>query len=167
MSVCRSLMHLETQKGGCACEAIGRVYKDAPTICLVVVLVIALVILILVLFSTCVARVMGAKGAVTVDLILFWLFARLVARALMFPGSLKIFQRSTEANYRVEVARHYILYVRHLWHFLRHASRLSESSMKGVTLEGLEKSCSAIASLANSLRTQEQHEERPSPALTE
>lgn len=141
------------------CKAIGRIYKDAPTICLVVISIVALVILILVLFSTFVARVLGVKLAVIVDLLLFWLFARLVARALMFPGSLKIFQRSTEANYRVEVARHYVWYVRHLWHFLRHASHLSDS-MKGVTLEGLEKSCSAVVSLAKSLRTQEQQEVR-------
>ena len=153
-----------------SCKAIARIYKDAPTLCLVVIAIAALLVLILVLFSTCLARLLGAKGAVTVDLLLFWLFARLVARALMFPGSLKIFQRSTEANYRreqplfmpvssrfnlfftcfqcglerflfhfrrVEVARHYIHYVRHLWHFLRYASRVSESSMKGVTLEGL------------------------------
>ena len=125
-----------------------------------VVSIVALVILILVLFSTFLARVLGAKLAIMVDLLLFWCFARLVARALMFPGSLKIFQRSTEANYRVEVARHYVMYVRHLWHFLRHASRLTDGPMKGVTLEGLEKSCSAVASLANSLRTQEQHEVR-------
>ena len=67
----------------------------------------------------------------------------------MFPGSLKLFQRSTEANYRTgggdkriaarafksgnehlgaaqttfcrtEIARHYIINVRQLWMFLRH-----------------------------------------------
>ncbi|CAJ1352351.1 unnamed protein product, partial [Effrenium voratum] len=73
----------------------------------------------------------------TVDLILFWLFARLVARVLMFPGSLKLFQRSTEANYRIEIARHYMLCVRQLWHFLRHAGRVAEVTLRGVTLEGL------------------------------
>ncbi|CAE7751647.1 FUBP3, partial [Symbiodinium pilosum] len=77
--------------------------------------------------------------------------------ALMFPGSLKIFQRSTEANYRIEIARHYIINVRQLWMFLRHAAHLSDH-LRGVTLDGLEKACSAIHSLACSLRTQEQHE---------
>ncbi|CAE7463710.1 unnamed protein product [Symbiodinium natans] len=75
----------------------------------------------------------------------------------MFPGSLKLFQRSTEANYRIEIARHYIINVRQLWMFLRHAAHLSDH-VRGVTLDGLEKACAAINSLACSLRTQEQHE---------
>ncbi|CAJ1395102.1 unnamed protein product [Effrenium voratum] len=149
------------------CKAIGRIYKDAPTLCLIATSTIALVVLLVALFSSCVARLMGARGALTVDLILFWLFARLVARVLMFPGSLKLFQRSTEANYRIEIARHYMLCVRQLWHFLRHAGRVAEVTLRGVTLEGLEKSCTAISTLASSLRTQQQHEARLSKEQTQ
>jgi len=118
-----------------------------------------LLILLIILFSTCIARLTGTRGAIAVDLVFLWLFARLVARALMFPGSLKLFQRSTEANYRTEIARHYIINVRQLWMFLRHAAHLSDH-VRGVTLDGLEKACAAVNSLACSLRTQEQHEVR-------
>ncbi|CAE7920902.1 unnamed protein product [Symbiodinium sp. KB8] len=140
-------------------KVLGRIYKDAPTLCLVVTSILTLLILLIILFSTCIARLTGTRGAIAVDLVFLWLFARLVARALMFPGSLKLFQRSTEANYRTEIARHYIINVRQLWMFLRHAAHLSDH-VRGVTLEGLEKACAAVNSLACSLRTQEQHEVR-------
>ncbi|CAE7806664.1 nat [Symbiodinium sp. CCMP2592] len=171
--------------------------EDAPTLCLVVTSILTLLILpktetfaevaqrhrsgiaalrLIILFSTCIARLTGTRGAIAmaptcfapnpvrdvvlaqaVDLVFLWLFARLVA--LMFPGSLKLFQRSTEANYRTEIARHYIINVRQLWMFLRHAAHLSDH-VRGVTLDGLEKACAAVNSLACSLRTQEQHEVR-------
>ncbi|CAE8629949.1 unnamed protein product, partial [Polarella glacialis] len=140
-------------------KAFGRFFKESPTIVLAAVTAISLVILIVWLFSSSVSGLIGTRGAIALDVTLFWLFARLVARVLMFPGSLKLFQRSTEATFRVEMARQYVHYVRQLWTFLRHAAKESESMLRGVTLEGVASGLTVIETLAATLRMQEQQHE--------
>eukprot|EP00931_Biecheleriopsis_adriatica_P086232 TRINITY_DN60943_c0_g1_i1.p1 TRINITY_DN60943_c0_g1~~TRINITY_DN60943_c0_g1_i1.p1 ORF type:complete len:907 (+),score=189.03 TRINITY_DN60943_c0_g1_i1:41-2722(+) len=141
------------------CKAVGRWYKDNPTIFLTAIVAVLLLILLIMLFSISLSRITGTRGAIAVDLILFWLFARLVARVLMFPGSLKLFQRSTEANFRSELARQYVTYIRQLWTFLRHAAKQSESMLQGISPEGIANGCFVVENLSMTLHMQEhQHE---------
>lgn len=110
------------------------------------------------LFSKVLSLFIGKRGTVVLDIVLVWLIARLVARALMFPGSLKIFQRNTEATFRIEIARQYVHYLRQLWIFLRHAATRSTGPLRGVSVDGLSRGFSVIETLAETFRAQQRDE---------
>ncbi|CAK0814250.1 unnamed protein product [Prorocentrum cordatum] len=137
-------------------KTVRGLYKDAPLVFIGVLVVIALIIMIATLFSMVLTRLVGGHGALVADLVLFWLFARLVARVLMFPGSLKLFQRNTEATFRAELSRQYVHYLRQLWNFLRRANRQLDGLPRGISADGCARGCHIIESLGAGLALQEQ-----------
>lgn len=161
------MMHLRRFCGKFA-ERAGRCYKvvrnccnDSPPVLVVVIVVVALLLLLGSVFTSLVASYIGSKGAAVVDVALFWLFVRFVARALLFPGSVKLFQRNTEATFRTELSRQYAQFVRQLWSFLRLAARQSEGLLHGVSVEGILRGYSVIESMASTLQLQHtQHQIR-------
>lgn len=138
-----------------AFKTVRGLYKDAPVVFIGVLVVVALIIIIATLFSMVLTRLVGGHGTLIADLVLFWLFARLVARALMFPGSLKLFQRNTEATFRAEVSRQYSHYLRQLWSFLRRASRQLDGLPRGVGADGCARGLNVIETLSAGLALQE------------
>eukprot|EP00929_Paragymnodinium_shiwhaense_P065512 TRINITY_DN32831_c0_g1_i1.p1 TRINITY_DN32831_c0_g1~~TRINITY_DN32831_c0_g1_i1.p1 ORF type:complete len:862 (+),score=176.73 TRINITY_DN32831_c0_g1_i1:100-2685(+) len=129
------------------------IWEEAPMAVITAAAVLTSMLLFAALFTWTVARWIGYRLAVLVDLLVLLALARLVATAIVFPGSLKLFQRNIEASFRVEVARQYSHYLRQLLAFLRHASGIS-TSLRGVSQEGVSRGCSVVETLAESMRLQ-------------
>jgi len=100
---------------------------------------------------------MGAT--VIVDLTSLWLFACLVARVLMFPGSFKVFQRNTEATFRTEISRQYSHFLRQLGAFLRHAAKQSDIAPHRASADDVVRGIAVIQTLTASFKMQQQQHE--------
>jgi len=143
------------------CKSTRRLFQDSPAVCLVVLAIIGLLLLIGGLFSFVVSRYVGYKSTVVVDLVIVWSFARLVARSLLFPGSVKLFQRNTEATFRTEMSRQYAHFLRQFLSFAKHAAHRGDAINRGVTCDGVYRGSAVIDSLAHSFKMQmTQHEVR-------
>mmetsp|Transcript_148919 Transcript_148919/g.478475 ORF Transcript_148919/g.478475 Transcript_148919/m.478475 type:complete len:920 (+) Transcript_148919:159-2918(+) len=140
-----------------AFKVIRSVYSDSPFAFALVLSIVFLVLLIGGLFSKTLAQFIGSQGVVAVDLGLVWLFGRLVARSLLFPGSVFLFQRNQEASFRAEMARQYCHVLRQLWNFARHAARQSEGMLlRGVSADGILRGIMVIEMLTATFRMQQQ-----------
>lgn len=134
--------------------------RDSPLVfCLVTaaILIIASGILI---FNICLARLFTVPGALVLNLGFIWLLLRLVVRALVFPGSIVLWKRNTEASYRVEMAKQFAHHVEHLHAFLSLASKQKTGSIPGVTIEGVSLGCTVIEGLARNFRIQQRDQVR-------
>jgi len=143
------------------CKSIRGLYHDSPFFFAMVLGVLLLVLSVVSLFSMILAHFLGTRGAILMDVVSLWLFGRLVGRALMFPGSIKLFQRNTEATFRVEVARQYSLYLRQLLGFLQETSRGTQKrpqAFRNLNADGISRGCSVIQTLCSSFKMQQQHE---------
>lgn len=65
-------------------------------------------------FEVCLARLLSAPGAVLFNMLLLWMVLRLVVRVLVFPGSILLWRRNTEASYRSEMAKQFAGHLEHL-----------------------------------------------------
>lgn len=136
-------------------KALRNCYNDSPPVFVVAIVVVVLLLLLGSAFTSHVASYVGSHGAAVVDVALFWLFARFVARALLFPGSVQLFQRNTEATFRTELSRQYAQLVRQLWSFLRLAARRSEGLLHGVSAEGILRGYAVIEGLSSAFQLQQ------------
>lgn len=132
---------------------------------LVVAVVIAAVLIIvtgLVIFSICLARLLTIPGALLFNVGLLWLLLRLAVRALVFPGSIVLWKRSTEASYRVEMAKQFAYHLEHLHAFLLQATRQTKaaSPLPGVTVEGVLLGCTVVEGLSRNFRMQQRDQVR-------
>lgn len=143
-----------------SCQVVRGLYQDSPVVFALVLTVVFLLVLIGSVFSIVVSQYVGSRGAVIVDLSVVWLFARLVARVLLFPGSMKLFQRNTEATFRSEMARQYAHFLRQLRTFLLYATREpGTAALRGVSADGVARGCAVIETLTSSFRIQQQQHE--------
>lgn len=135
-------------------------YIDSPSVFTLVVLVLFCLLAVAIGFSVLLARLVSVRSTVLIDLVLFWLFGRLVARTLMFPGSLKLYQYNTEATFRVEIARQYVHYLRQLWAFLQCVSAGNVQRLHGSSFDMVARGCTVVETLAACFRQQKQDEVR-------
>lgn len=142
------------------CKAVRSIFQDSPAVCLVITVVLAILLLIGGLFSFLVSQYLGSRLTVVVDLSAVWLLARLIARSLLFPGSVKLFQRNTEATFRTEMSRQYAHFVRQFLSFAKHAAHMGAGGIsRGVTVDGAYRGYSVIETLAKNFTMQQtQHE---------
>jgi len=89
----------------------------------VLVVLIAVILLILGIFGTIIIIIIGPyvtrPGAIAVNLVLVWLLLKVLVRALVFPGSILCWKRSTEQTFKVEIAKQFCHHLTFLLSFLK------------------------------------------------
>merc|ERR1719193_1670633 len=95
-------------------------------------------------FNICMARLLTVPGAFALNLGLFWLTLRLIVRVLVFPGSIILWRRNTEASYRVEMAKQFAHQLDQLRGYLKVATSRSAASAVGATMDGAMLGCMVI-----------------------
>ncbi|CAJ1448634.1 unnamed protein product [Effrenium voratum] len=105
-------------------------------LCLIITPLAFLILLLIAIFNVCLARLLTAPGAVLFNLGVLWLVLRLVVRVLVFPGSILLWRRNTEASYRSEMAKQFAGHLEHLRGFLAEATGKGQGPAAGATLEG-------------------------------
>lgn len=136
----------------CACV---RVSPFAFVLAVAATLFILSLILI---FNVCLAKLFTIPGAFVLNLGICWLLLRLVVRALVFPGSIVLWKRNTEASYRVEMAKQFAHHIEHLLAFLQQATSRTPgaiTNVQGVTMEGVMLGCTVVESLVRNFRLQQ------------
>lgn len=130
--------------------------SGSPVLCLIITPVVLLVFILIAVFNVCLARLLTAPGAVMFNVLLLWLILRLVVRVLVFPGSILLWRRNTEASYRSEMAKQFAQHLEHLRGYV------AESLGKGqgiaatpATLEGTLLGLMVVEGLARNFRVQQ------------
>lgn len=114
---------------------------------------------LILLFNMCAARLLTVPGAVFLNIGLFWLFLKLVVRALVFPGSIGLWKRNTEASYRVEMSKQFSHHLEHLRTFLLQATRPS-SRQPNLTMDGVFVGYTVIEGMSRNFRIQQRDQVR-------
>eukprot|EP00927_Polykrikos_kofoidii_P021180 TRINITY_DN20132_c0_g1_i1.p1 TRINITY_DN20132_c0_g1~~TRINITY_DN20132_c0_g1_i1.p1 ORF type:complete len:939 (-),score=177.08 TRINITY_DN20132_c0_g1_i1:70-2886(-) len=112
--------------------------------------------------NLCLVRLFTLPGAFLLNLGIMWLLLRLVVRALVFPGSIVFWKRSTEASYRVEMSKQFALHLEQLHIFLVHVARRSRvgGTPPFSTMEGVMLGCMVVEGLARNFRVQQRDQVR-------
>lgn len=143
-----------------ACRRLISCISMSP-IAFVLLVAAALILMSLILvFNVCMARLFTVPGAFLLNLGLFWLLLRLVVRVLVFPGSIVLWKRNTEASYRVEMAKQFTHHLEQLHTFLQVATSRTQSASPGATMEGAMLGCMVIEGLARNFRVQQRDQVR-------
>jgi len=123
----------------------------------VVAVVIALIVLILMLGGMFIVTAIGPfvtfPGAIAIDLVGLWLLLRVLVRALVFPGSVVCWKRSTEQSFKVEIAKQFCHHLSHLRSFLLQLS--GESPERLWTLEKAGYGTTVLDTLVRNFQMQE------------
>jgi len=127
---------------------------------LVVLLVLLLLLLVGLLFNSLATRLVGSNAATALDLAAFWLLVRLIIRCMVFPGSVLLVQRNTEATYRVEMARQYAQHLKQLHAFLGYAAKVSTIAPRNLAYDGPLRGFAVVECLSRSFRMQQGDEVR-------
>lgn len=118
----------------------------------------------IVFFNVFLAKLVTWPLTVLLNLAVIWFLLRLVVRALVFPGSIVLWQRSTEASYRVEIAKQFATHLAQLHAFLvqvgPHGRKGRSGSLPSITLGGVVLGCSVVESLARNFRLQQRDQVR-------
>eukprot|EP00928_Gymnodinium_smaydae_P002593 TRINITY_DN10930_c0_g3_i1.p1 TRINITY_DN10930_c0_g3~~TRINITY_DN10930_c0_g3_i1.p1 ORF type:complete len:945 (+),score=228.63 TRINITY_DN10930_c0_g3_i1:32-2836(+) len=134
---------------------------DAPLALVVVALVLALLAAIGSVLHRSFRWLAGHRGATVLEIVSAWLFVRLVARVVLFPGSSKLFQRSIEAMYRRELARHYVSSLKQLLQFLHCSAEAMHDHVVPVAArfrlspDDISQACTIVRTLAEGFRQQQ------------
>jgi len=155
-----SVLHAVRQAGrrALSCRCCPSISPIAFVLILSAVLILASIVLV---FNICMARLLTIPGAFLLNLGLFWLLLRLIVRILVFPGSIMLWKRNTEASYRVEMAKQFTHHIEHLQGFLEAATRPSRATPRtGASLEGAMLGCMVIEGLARNFRVQQRDQVR-------
>eukprot|EP00927_Polykrikos_kofoidii_P030830 TRINITY_DN26534_c0_g2_i1.p1 TRINITY_DN26534_c0_g2~~TRINITY_DN26534_c0_g2_i1.p1 ORF type:complete len:953 (-),score=164.27 TRINITY_DN26534_c0_g2_i1:58-2916(-) len=139
------------------CGVLRGLFQDSPAVFSVVVAVILLLVLLAsgIHFAL---RYFFGRGAVLLDLSLLWLFVCLIVRTILFPGSVLLYKRSSEAGCRVEVSRLYWYHTDHLFSFLAFVAKDVEDLPNDVTPRGVLDGFSVLENIVRSFRLQMQHD---------
>lgn len=113
-----------------------------------------------VMFNVLLARLFTILGALVLNLGLFWLLLRLVVRALVFPGSIVLWKRSTEATYRVQMSQQFGHHIEHLHAFLVQLTDRKPGPLTGINAEGVLLGCTVIEGLSRNFRLQQRDQVR-------
>lgn len=143
-----------------SCAQLCSCVRDSPLVFCLVSAAVIIIVSGLLIFNICLARLFTVPGALFLNLGFMWLLLRLVVRALVFPGSIVLWKRNTEASYRVEMAKQFAHHVEHLHAFLSLASQQKSGSVPGVTIEGVSLGCHVIEGLARNFRLQQRDQVR-------
>mmetsp|Transcript_58950 Transcript_58950/g.140729 ORF Transcript_58950/g.140729 Transcript_58950/m.140729 type:complete len:882 (+) Transcript_58950:108-2753(+) len=127
----------------------------SPLVTCGIIAALTLLLLLIIIFNYCLVSLFTVPGAVIVNLLLGWSVLRLVVRVLVFPGSVLLWKRSTEASYRVEMAKQFSYHLKQLHEFMLQATHQSGSAHTGVTMEGVWLGRAVIESLARNFRLQQ------------
>lgn len=153
MMVGRIIGFLLTCHHGCR-QLCGCIQVSPLVFCLTTAAVLVVVSLILV-FNVCLARLFTVPGAFVLNVGFFWVLLRWVVRVLVFPGSIVLWKRNTEATYRVEMAKQWTHQLGQLHAFLQMAASPTPFPNTGATLEGAQAGCLVVEGLARNLRVQQ------------
>mmetsp|Transcript_97163 Transcript_97163/g.279176 ORF Transcript_97163/g.279176 Transcript_97163/m.279176 type:complete len:907 (+) Transcript_97163:194-2914(+) len=141
----------------CVCRCCPSVSPVVVLLILSIVMILASVVLV---FNVCMARLLTVPGAFLLNLVIFWFLLRLVVRILVFPGSIVLWRRNTEASYRVEMSKQFMHHLEHLLMYLEVATKSSTSLGKTASLEGGLLGCMVIEGLARNFRVQQRDQVR-------
>lgn len=126
----------------------------SPKACSALFTVAFLVVAVAGLFNVRVARLITIPGALALDLGILWILLRFVVRLIVFPGSVVLWRRNTEAAYRAAMAKQFLEHLEQLHHFALVAMRRPPTPI-GATLEGAMLGLAVVASLVVNFKVQE------------
>lgn len=106
------------------------------------------------------AELLTSPGALIMNLVLLWLFLRLVVRVLVFPGSIILWRRNTEASYRSEMAKQFSYHIEQLCVYLDAAINTDEPKFIAGSCEGAMLGCMVIEGLSRNFRVQQRDQVR-------
>lgn len=149
---------------GACCQSCRRFFsciQASPLIFLVVTAITLLVVAVILCFNILLARLLSVPGALVANLVIGWLFLRLVVQVLVFPGSIVLWKRNTESSYRVEMATQFVYHLEHLQSFLQAATgKKATAATASATMEGAMLGCMVIEGLAQNFRAQQRDQVR-------
>jgi len=139
---------------------VGRLYdcfRSSPLVSFLVTLGILVVLGIVAFCNVALARMFTIPGAVILNLGLFWLLLRLVVRILVFPGSIMLWKRNTEASYRVEMSKQFAHHLEQLHAFLVQTQRSTAVNQRNIcfTWDGVLLGCTVVEGLARNFKLQQ------------
>jgi len=143
-----------------ACRQLCVCIQGSPLICCLATLAILIVASLILIFNVCLARLFTIPGALFLNVTLFWLLLRLVVRVLVFPGSIVLWKRNTEASYRIEMAKQFMSHLEQLHAFLQVSTNRAHGATTGATLEGAMLGCMVVEGLARNFRVQQRDQVR-------
>ncbi|CAE8670057.1 unnamed protein product, partial [Polarella glacialis] len=111
------------------CRRLCLCVQGSPLACLVITPTVLILMSLILLFNICLARLLTKPGALVFNMIVFWLLLRLVVRVLVFPGSILLWRRSTEASYKAEMSKQFSHHLEQLYGFMAEAT--GKSAPKG------------------------------------
>ncbi|CAK9078704.1 unnamed protein product [Durusdinium trenchii] len=129
--------------------------QGSPVLCLIITPLVVLIFILIAVFNVCLARLLTAPGAVLFNVLLLWLVLRLVVRVLVFPGSILLWRRNTEASYRAEMAKQFASHLEHLRGFVAEALGKGQGVATPATLEGTLLGLMVVEGLARNFRVQQ------------
>ncbi|CAK9005456.1 Hypothetical protein SCF082_LOCUS8605 [Durusdinium trenchii] len=133
-----------------------RTVSVLKVLCLIITPLVVLIFILIAVFNVCLARLLTAPGAVLFNVLLLWLVLRLVVRVLVFPGSILLWRRNTEASYRAEMAKQFASHLEHLRGFVAEAlGRTGDGHRTEATLEGTLLGLMVVEGLARNFRVQQ------------
>mmetsp|Transcript_15428 Transcript_15428/g.42398 ORF Transcript_15428/g.42398 Transcript_15428/m.42398 type:complete len:925 (+) Transcript_15428:107-2881(+) len=143
-----------------ACRQLCSCVQGSPVAFVLITVAVLIMIFAALIFNICLAKLLTVPGAFFFNLGMLWLLLRLIVRALVFPGSIILWKRNTEASYRVEMSKQFAHHLEHLHGFLVQASRRSRGAQPGATLEGVLLGCMVVEGLARNFRIQQRDQVR-------
>mmetsp|Transcript_38161 Transcript_38161/g.110185 ORF Transcript_38161/g.110185 Transcript_38161/m.110185 type:complete len:917 (-) Transcript_38161:97-2847(-) len=138
-----------------ACRQLCACIYNAPLVACVIASAVLVLASLILLFNICLARLFTIPGAILLNAGLLWCLLRLAVRAIAFPGSIVLWKRSTEAMWRVEMAKQWAYQLEQLLAFLRAATGRTQGVTPGASLEGAVTGCALVEGLARNLRAQQ------------
>lgn len=138
-----------------ACRQLCACISNAPLVACVIASAVLILLSLILLFNVCLARLFTIPGALVLNAGLLWCLLRLAVRAIAFPGSIVLWKRSTEAMWRVEMAKQWTYQLEQLLAFLRVATGRTTSVTPGASLDGAATGCALVEGLARNLRAQQ------------
>mmetsp|Transcript_101256 Transcript_101256/g.287111 ORF Transcript_101256/g.287111 Transcript_101256/m.287111 type:complete len:876 (+) Transcript_101256:75-2702(+) len=153
-----------------ACNRLRSCLQVSPLVILFTAVAVLVIISLVLVFNICLARLFTVPGALAVNIALIWLLLRVVVRVLVFPGSIVLWKRNTEASYRVEMAKQFMQHLFQLHTYVQAAAdpdRMRGSPPpNGTSMEGAMLGSMVVEGLARNFRLQRQDKVRATAEQT-
>lgn len=155
----RTLVVQATHRANQVAQAVVSLARKAKQNPLLVVLLTIIICLLGIIGVICVAALgpfVTRPGAIVVDFVVLWLILRVLVRALVFPGSVVCWKRSTEQSFKTEIARQFCHHLIFLHSFLQQI--VGGEPEKAWTLEKAGKGANVLDTLIRNFNMQLQDE---------
>jgi len=131
--------------------------RNSPLVGSLITIAAVVLTLLAIIFNIALVRIFTSLGAFLINLGLLWLLLRLVVRALVFPGSMLLFRRNTEASWRVEMAKQFHHHLENLHDFLTalNEEAQQDGSFPSGTMDGVMLGCVVVETLSRNFRFQQ------------